>query len=72
MISEDIFKVSNHEATIPILAKEHQGLKVRCLAIQKLTVGDKFNTTTTDVHELTVDVWCKSRKRSHKGEPNKF
>uniref|UniRef100_A0A915E3Y4 Ig-like domain-containing protein n=1 Tax=Ditylenchus dipsaci TaxID=166011 RepID=A0A915E3Y4_9BILA len=53
------FQITNSEVTIEQLTKEHQGLKLRCLAVQTINVNNEFNTTTTDVHELVVDVWYK-------------
>uniref|UniRef100_A0A915E4N9 Innexin n=1 Tax=Ditylenchus dipsaci TaxID=166011 RepID=A0A915E4N9_9BILA len=52
IVLSSLFKITNSEVTIEQLTKEHQGLKLRCLAVQTINVNNEFNTTTTDVHEL--------------------
>lgn len=56
LLSEDRFKVAGIQVTIPQLTKEYQGIRVKCVAVQSLP---KFNSTTTEQHEVAINVLCK-------------
>lgn len=55
---ENVYNVIDNKVTIEKLTKSHKDLSFKCIAIQKISVKDHYNATTTSEHKLTVDVYC--------------